>query len=633
MNIVGKPDALANWDGMLDTNEQDVLREDCILEAGKLKLMEEDEEEVARDMEGLITFFCKSKNDKYRSSSGLVELLSPLITLNLPLSDVYNCLYAMHSKYVPRECYRDGRPFHLFRQLLQYHDPSLCSYLDSRKIPPDLYAQKWLRGLFVATCDLDVIRAMWDIYLLEGDTFFVFYLMLVMVLNAKEQILELADCNKSTIVDMVTAFPSQLGVDDIEDFCTLAQYYATRTPQSYRQEYQSLLFGNKLPVGHNNTVGGLCLQVNITEVIQVCSSTAKEELSFFLVDCRPSDQYNHGHLPTAFHLDANLMLQAPEEFSTAVEALFATQQQAIEAGSSAAGEHLVFMGSGRENEDQYVNMVIANFLQRGTHFVSIAKGGYQALHDLLSDDLSGNLVDHDPRYCIVCSPESAMSSEDESHEVSRDLSPTPVSPKTGIVDKLSTSLRSRGANVKERLGRLMSDKPQIERHVTPEDKIGRRYRGGVNMDIFSIDDDDDSATDTGGVTSGEDDRNQPEAINIDTWSKRADVIRSIPCSQISQSGHMFSSYILLTSTNLLIIKEIVDKDRPGWGHVQGRPHLSSVVKITSKRKHPDLITFRYGTSNSDGEQEITSSQRFLIPNSKAVTKIIKERIMKLMGDE
>ena len=57
------------------------------------------------------------------------------------------------------------------------------------------------------------------------------------------------------------------------------------------------------------------------------------------------------------------MLQEPEEFQTAVVALFATQQQAIEAGSNAGGEHLCFMGSGRESEDQYVNMVVANFLQ------------------------------------------------------------------------------------------------------------------------------------------------------------------------------------------------------------------------------------------------------------------------------
>lgn len=57
------------------------------------------------------------------------------------------------------------------------------------------------------------------------------------------------------------------------------------------------------------------------------------------------------------------MLQAPSEFATAASALFATQQQSIEAGSAASGEHLCFIGSGREEEDQYVNMVIANFLQ------------------------------------------------------------------------------------------------------------------------------------------------------------------------------------------------------------------------------------------------------------------------------
>ena len=55
---------------------------------------------------------------------------------------LHNISYFIHLYF--RECYRDGKPFHLFRQLLQYHDPQLCSFLDSRKIPPDLYAQRWV---------------------------------------------------------------------------------------------------------------------------------------------------------------------------------------------------------------------------------------------------------------------------------------------------------------------------------------------------------------------------------------------------------------------------------------------------------------------------------------------------------
>lgn len=35
LNIIGKPDALVTWDGLLDMSEQDVLKEDCIQQACK----------------------------------------------------------------------------------------------------------------------------------------------------------------------------------------------------------------------------------------------------------------------------------------------------------------------------------------------------------------------------------------------------------------------------------------------------------------------------------------------------------------------------------------------------------------------------------------------------------------------
>ncbi len=44
--------------------------------------------------------------------------------------------------------------------------------------------------------------------------------------------------------------------------------------------------------------------------------------------------------------------------------------------SMASGEHLCFIGSGREEEDQYMYMVVANFLQKNTQYVSVARGGY-----------------------------------------------------------------------------------------------------------------------------------------------------------------------------------------------------------------------------------------------------------------
>jgi len=71
------------------------------------------------------------------------------------------------------------------------------------------------------------------------------------------------------------------------------------------------------------------------------------------------------------------MLQEPAAFSTAVQGLLSAQRQALAARSAAGGEHLCFLGSGRVEEDQYTHMVVASFLQKHTHYVSMLAGGYQ----------------------------------------------------------------------------------------------------------------------------------------------------------------------------------------------------------------------------------------------------------------
>ena len=35
--------------------------------------------------------------------------------------------------------------------------------------------------------------------------------------------------------EIIQTLPSQLGVDDVEDFCTLARYFSSLTPQSFRK--------------------------------------------------------------------------------------------------------------------------------------------------------------------------------------------------------------------------------------------------------------------------------------------------------------------------------------------------------------------------------------------------------------
>lgn len=112
------------------------------------------------------------------------------------------------------------------------------------------------------------------------------------------------------------------------------------------------------------------------------------------------------------------MLTEPQAFNVAVQALLSSQKQSIAAQSAAGGEHLVFFGSGREAEDQYVHMVVAFFLQRHAQYVGLVQGGFKAVHEALvaaQVEASGvrnqptepiGLVDHNPALCLVCSAKS-----------------------------------------------------------------------------------------------------------------------------------------------------------------------------------------------------------------------------------
>lgn len=66
------------------------------------------------------------------------------------------------------------------------------------------------------------------------------------------------------------------------------------------------------------------------------------------------------------------LLYSPTDFAVAVDRLC---ERVGKVGAD-TGEHLCFLGSGREQEDQYVNMVVAKFLQKHVRYVSLARGGF-----------------------------------------------------------------------------------------------------------------------------------------------------------------------------------------------------------------------------------------------------------------
>ncbi|XP_052415012.1 TBC1 domain family member 23 isoform X1 [Carassius gibelio] len=636
LNVSGKGDSLSSWDGALDLPEQTLIHSRSQQIIDELGLPAEEGRDLVSDVESVITFYCKSRNVTFTPDLSWPHILKPLLGLQLSRKDLYNCFYAIMNKYIPRDCVVKGRPFHLFRLLLQYHEPEFCSFLDTKKITPDSYAISWLGSLFSSSCLPEVSQALWDVYLQQADPFLIFFLMLIILVNAKDGIFIHEGESKEEIISKLKHSPESLDVEDLEDLFSLAQYYNSKTPLSLRKENHNL-FGSSLVALKEEDMDlsqALCLPVSVPEILQA-NQLQPEGVRFFVVDCRPAEQYNAGHLSTAFHLDSDLMLHNPSEFALSVKSLLEAQKQSLESGSVASGEHLCFMGSGREEEDMYMNMVLAHFLQKNKEFVSIAKGGFMALQQHLAD-INVEGPDNVYVHWIVSTSgsHSSLSSADG------ELNGTDGKGVKSLVNKMTFALKSKSVNVKEKVISFIEntstpvermsfnlpwpDKGILDRHISSSDRVGKPYRGV--KPVFSIGDEEEYDTDEVDSSSISDD-DRKEIVNIQTWINKPDVKHHIPCNEVKETGHMFQSHLLITATHMYCLREIAA--RKGFAYIQSRQALNSVVKITSKKKHPELITFKFGNNNAAGV-EIVAVERYLIPNAGDATKVIKQQIMKVL---
>ncbi len=566
----------------------------------------QDKVSVVSDLESILTFYCKNRNLQYESNNGWIELLLPLLSLKLSRSYTYNLFEAIRDTYIPKGCVKKGNVFHVFRLLILYHDPELCSMLDTKKITPDLYSMDWFQTLFAAKCTFPVVLSMWDLYFQQTDPFLVFFLGLIMLINARDQVLAMKDEKNETIIDFLSGMPCALEEDDVVDFCSLSNYYSMKTPSSFKTDYLKSLFGSNHEVQLTDCIvsQALCLPVSVYELVENASMelTHQDAVRFFLVDCRPAEQYNVGHLSTAFHLDSNLMLQEPVAFSTAIQGLLRAQKQAIEANSNAGGEHLCFMGSGRIEEDQYLYMAVASFLQKNTQYVSLLTGGYGSIHEYFGDHMADCLEDHDPFGCLVCKKDFiGMNAVENDVQLRNKPSSSSTDAKQqqqqqrqsgDLFSKWSAAMKTKSAEVKDKLFEYIVNPSapnpanNVERHVSSSDKNGRRYRNVAP--VFSIDEENDEQAGND-EASQQTEENTKEVVTIQNYLQNSDVIASYKCQEVHMNGYMYESHLIVTKTHLVVLRDL---DKKGTAQVIVRRPLSSIVKITAKKRHRDLITFK-----------------------------------------
>lgn len=127
------------------------------------------------------------------------------------------------------------------------------------------------------------------------------------------------------------------------------------------------------------------------------------------------------------------------------------------------------------------------------------------------------------------------------------------------------------------------------------------------------------------VLQGGDDEDTREIVTIQNWLKNSDIIEHFPCQEVKLNGFMYKSHLIVTESHLIVLRELPEKK--GTAEVMVRRPLSAIVKITAKKRHPELITFKYGVPNGDS-LIISDMDRFLIPNASKATKVVSDQILK-----
>lgn len=154
-------------------------------------------------------------------------------------------------------------------------------------------------------------------------------------------------------------------------------------------------------------------------------------------------------------------------------------------------------------------------------------------------------------------------------------------------------------------------------------------------------------------------------MELKDLEKQSDTIHLAACQRVGETGLLSPCHILVSTTQLVVLNpgpkyflfvcnSIYLKlfSRPGTCLPSSSRHLSSIVKITSKKRQPEIITFKvemfephhwpgqlirtlstifflqFGTSQND-EVTVFDMDRFFIPTAGKVTSVVKTQIEKL----
>jgi len=122
-------------------------------------------------------------------------MVSPVKHVEVPVEDE---VYTLFERFMRSFClwfYNDPDfrilqlCIHIFRLLLQYHDPSVARALERNHLTPELYAMPWAMTMFARDIELSQVLILWDWMVADKDPALWLYLGIALLLRHREETL------------------------------------------------------------------------------------------------------------------------------------------------------------------------------------------------------------------------------------------------------------------------------------------------------------------------------------------------------------------------------------------------------------------------------------------------------------
>lgn len=318
----------------------------------------------------------------------------------------------------------------VFRLLLQYHDPLLCTALDHIKIDVGSYALRMIRSLCAVvtpppahvnhrqptSCCSASLIPLWDsLFLHNQDHLLPVFVVLVSLIERRSEVLEQCKVSPACVEAYLAAFdvsrvgaagggaptrsPSSTVVpsfsvlppcETVRDLVKKARIASRNTPSTAKTLLAALLFPDgdqlrrdpqevrddvmsfvALPVGAEELVGVFQSPPSVEqqEKMQHQQQAHAHHIPYVILDCRSADSFQFARLPTALHVGDTIGFD---------QQLLAKLKSKFE---NAKGSHLCILGTGRALVDEInlLKLVLLHLVQAGFPYVSIAVGGFKAM--------------------------------------------------------------------------------------------------------------------------------------------------------------------------------------------------------------------------------------------------------------